>query len=234
MKTIYENVKKIVFALCVLSYCSDIYCQENNFSIDLELVFIEISDFHPKCETAGESDSIPVLINFEFFVNNQISKQYLFGTNTRYYYLDMERYYYKEGNDGIIGRFLLINGNDTIPLYTYIDYLVPNSPKCKTVIWGSINFVEDLKKHPIFAPFLCRFSGSERGIKILYDYLDKCELIYVPVVSDYERKLRILKDEAKIELDYPKSPIKVNKRKPFEIHIFKNEDNDDYVIYPLR
>ena len=104
-------IKRVIGFTCViLLLLTNVYAQENEISIDLELVSVWESEYQPSPQGLIKGDTLPEIINFEFIVYNHTDKALMFGSNSHlYYHPDWNNSEYGE-----IGRFLMINGADTI------------------------------------------------------------------------------------------------------------------------
>lgn len=206
----------------------DMHAQKSEISMGLEILSIVQSDFHPKSLRKVKGDTIPIKINFEFFVFNHTNKPLLFGSNTRHSYNKN----WDNSNYGEIGQFLMINGTDTIALYTDYGALVPGTAKDTVAYWASIEGVEDSKKHPVFVPFLQHWGNSGKDwVKQLYNYLKNCHFVYRPILSDYQRRLDEFEDKSIIDsIVYPREIIEIKKSDPFIICIC--DFGGDYYLYP--
>lgn len=224
-------IKRIIgFTYVILFLLTDVYAQENEISIDLELVSVWESEYQPSPQGLIKGDTLPEIINFEFIVYNHTDKALMFSSNSHlYYHPDWNNSEYGE-----IGRFLMINGVDTISLYTKMSGFGANTLYDNEVIWGSIESFHDLETHPVFRPFLNRWNyvGRNRG-KELYNYLKDCQFIYVPIQSDYQRRLDEFEDNSMInQITYPRDTIKIKKKDPFEIIVNFGDSEEEYYIYP--
>lgn len=210
-------------------FCENAYGQKNKFSITAEIISVERNAFpKSKCKNIPPNDTMPIRINIEFIVKNETRKKMLFSSNTKNYYRNQEYLYYSDSNYGIIGRFLMINKCDTIVLFTDKYNLVPTSQD-DIVIWGTVDYFE---KDSTFNDLLCRFTQSGQNYKEeIYSYLKECQFIYIPVVSDYERKLAELDDKETKGIVFPQKIIAVKKKAPFLVE-FLTEDELDGEIYP--
>lgn len=221
--------KRIVCCICFYIFLlTDIYAQKNELSIELELVNISRSDFHPRSLKSIKNDTIPIRMTFEFLVYNKTNKLLLFGSNTQHYY----RKKWDDSNYGEIGRFLMINKTDTIALFTYYGSLIPNNLRDTVAFWGSIEGVEDSRTHPVFIPFLSHWGNmGKEWINELYKYLKACRFVYVPIQADYQRRLDEFEDKSMIDsIVYPRDIIEIKKKDPFDIIISDSEE--EYYIYP--
>lgn len=222
-------VKRIVYCLCFLMFfLMNTFAQKKELSIELELVNILRSDFHPRSLKKIKNDTIPIRMLFEFLVYNRTNKPLLFGSNTRHYY----RKKWDNSNYGEIGRFLMINDLDTIALFTYYGSLIPNNRNDTVAFWGSIEGVEDSQTHPVFVPFLRHWGNlGKNWVKELYEYLKACHFIYVPIQADYQRRLDEFEDKSMIDsIVYPRDIIEIKKKEPFDIII--SDSYEEYYIYP--
>ena len=222
-------IKRVIGFTCViLLLLTNVYAQENEISIDLELVSVWESEYQPSPQGLIKGDTLPEIINFEFIVYNHTDKALMFGSNSHlYYHPDWNNSEYGE-----IGRFLMINGADTISLYTKMSGLGANTLYDNEVIWGSIESFHDLETHPVFRPFFNRWNyvGKDRG-KELYNYLKDCQFLYVPIPADYQRRLDKFEDKSMInQITYPRDTIQIKKKDPFEIIVSDSEE--EYYIYP--
>ncbi|MDE6821133.1 hypothetical protein [Bacteroides acidifaciens] len=204
------------------------YAQKSEISIGLEILTVVQSDFRPLALHKVKGDTIPVRVSFEFFVMNHTDKPLLFGSNTRHYY----KRNWDNSSYGEIGRFLMINGTDSIALYTDYGSLVLSTPKDTVAYWASIESVEDSKIHPVFVPFLRHWGNSGKDwIGKLYNYFKDSRFVYIPILSDYRRRLGEFEDKSIIEsIVYPREVIEIKKREPFFICISDFEGN--YYFYP--
>lgn len=227
-----ENLNRANALLCIMLFLFlphlHSYGQQDSISITAEIVSVTRSArFKPKCRNMSRRDTIPSVISFEFVIENKTEKNMIFGSNTRDYYWNQEYFHYSNSNYGIIGRFLLINKSDTIVLFTDQYNLVPD-PDEDIVIWGSVDYSV---KDPASTNLLCYFAQFRDTYKEkIYNYLKDCELIYVPVISDYERKLAKLSVEERESLIFPQKIIHVKKKDPFMVLFGKYRD--DYEVYP--
>ena len=203
----------------------------NELSIELEIVSVSKGDYPPSPQGVLKGDTLPERIDFEFIVYNNSNKILIIGSNTRCYY------YPKSYADyGQIGRFLMINGVDTIPLYTDMYYLHPNPHRSTTAIWGIIES-SYFSHYPIFSSFMNRWADmAKRGencIKGIYDYLKASRFVYVPIQADYQRRLDKFEDKSLIDcIIYPRKAIEVKKVEPFIIAVGYSEEHDCEYIYP--
>lgn len=220
----------IFFEFCVS--CENAYGQKDYVSITAEIISVERSTVRkPKCEKIPPQDTIPRRINIEFIVKNETRKKVLFGSNTKNYYRNEEYLYYSDSNYGVIGRFLMINRCDTIVLFTdrFNFYDLDTDEHKEIAIWGTVDYFE---KDSTFNDLLCRFAQFGENYKEkIYSYLKECKFIYVPVISDYERKLAEMDDKEKEEVTFPQKTISVKKKNPFLVE-FLNDDEFDGEIYP--
>ncbi len=206
------------------------YAQINELSIELEIVSISKGDYHPSPQELVKGDTFPKRIDFEFIVYNNSNKMLMIGSNTRcYYHFDG-----KDTNCEEIGRFLMINGMDTIPLYTDRYYLHPNPHSGVKAIWGIIESSKDSKTCPIFTPFLRRWTNvGNDNIKELYNYLKFSRFVYVPILADYQRALNKINNKSIIDcIIYPRNTLEVKKKEPFSVFVGYSEEKDHDYIYP--
>ena len=127
----------------------------------------------------------------------------------------------------------MINGADTISLYTKMSGLGANTLYDNEVIWGSIESFHDLETHPVFRPFFNRWNYvRERSRqRAFYNYLKDCQFLYVPIPADYQRRLDKFEDKSMInQITYPRDTIQIKKKNPFEIIVSDSEE--EYYIYP--
>ena len=214
---------------------ANIFSQNKGISIKLEFASVVRSlNRHNPCKGVSDKDTVPYLISFVFFVQNHTGKELLFGTNTMGYYWKFEKYYYKDNNNGVIGRFFMINGEDSIPLFTRNFNLVPFPNDNDITVWGQIEYCKSYRRMSVFRDLLCRFSQPGTNTKeYIYEYLRQARIIYVPVVSDYERWFNMPRNELKKnEVVYPQDTIEVYKNDPFRIFFLWNDDQESYEIYP--
>lgn len=208
------------------------YAQKNELSIELEIVSVSKGDYRPSPQGLIDCDTFPKRIDFEFIVYNSSNKILMIGSNTRFYYDS-------EGNGtgyGEIGRFLMINRTDTIPLYTDRYHLVLDPHSSTRAIWGIIERSKDSKICPVFAPFLNRWTDKGKNcIKELYEYLNASRFVYIPILADYQRRLDEIKDKSLIDcIIYPCNAVEVKKKEPFFFIVGYSEENDYDYIYPLK
>ena len=97
-------IKRVIGFTCViLLLLTNVYAQENEISIDLELVSVWESEYQPSPQGLIKGDTLPEIINFEFIVYNHTDKALMFGSNSHlYYHPDWNNSEYGE-----IGRFLM-------------------------------------------------------------------------------------------------------------------------------
>lgn len=218
----------VCMGLIILSLI-DIYAQRSEFSIGLELLTVDASDIHPSPSGGIEGDTVPVGLYFEFFVINHTNKPFLFGSNTRHYY----RRNWDDSDCGEGGRFLMINGVDTIALFSrdrILDFKATEYPDT-IFVWATIEEVEDSETHPVFVPFLRHWeSMGENWLEPIYTYLKDSRFVYVPIQSDYQCALD--KYRGKLATDsfiYPRDAIEIKKEDPFIIII--NLSREEYYFY---
>lgn len=204
-----------------------LFAQDKDISIELELVNVCIRSSEPNHLGLEKGDTIPYRITFEFIVYNNTQKSMLFGSNTKSYY----RNEWTRSECGIIGSFLMINDKDTIALYTDYGSLVPRPHGSSFTCWGSIDDIEDSEIHPAFAPFLKKWSNTKGVVDKIYNYLNSSRFVYVPIDSDYERRINTF-DNLSISNDivHPRNNIEVRKQFPFIIII--SESDDKYFVFP--
>ena len=66
-------IKRVIGFTCViLLLLTNVYAQENEISIDLELVSVWESEYQPSPQGLIKGDTLPEIINFEFIVYNHI------------------------------------------------------------------------------------------------------------------------------------------------------------------
>lgn len=187
----------MVVAFVVNGYAQRYFHPINELSIELEIVSISKGDYPPSSQGLLRGDTLPEKINFEFIVYNNSNKILMIGSNTCCYY-DPE----SDADYGQIGRFLMINGVDTIPLYTDRYYLHPDPHTGVTVIWGIIES-SYFSHFPIFSSFMNRWADmAKRGencIKGIYDYLKASRFVCVPIQADYQRRLDKFEDKSLID-----------------------------------
>ena len=64
-------IKRVIGFTCViLLLLTNVYAQENEISIDLELVCVWESEYQPSPQGLIKGDTLPEIINFEFIVYN--------------------------------------------------------------------------------------------------------------------------------------------------------------------
>lgn len=236
------NVKRLICSSCMaIIFIVNGYAQEDAFQInelliELEIISISEDDYHPDSPLLLKGDTFPTQIKFEFIVYNNSNKILMIGSNTRYHFkpytIDSDIDYRE------IGRFLMIHGVDTIPLYTDQPYLYPDPYYSSTAIWATIESIYDSKEHPIFTSFLNRWADmAKRGenyIQGLYDYLKASRFVYVPIQADYQKRLDKFKDKSLVDcIIYPRKAIEVKKREPFFIIVGYSEEKDFYVYPPI-
>ena len=68
-------IKRVIGFTCViLLLLTNVYAQENEISIDLELVSVWESEYQPSPQGLIKGDTLPEIINFEFIVYNHTDK----------------------------------------------------------------------------------------------------------------------------------------------------------------
>lgn len=230
-----NNKCYLLFPVLVWFTGINAFAQHGGISIKLEFASVTRSlNRHNPYKGVADKDTVPYLISFAFFVQNHTDKKLLFGTNTKGYYWKYEKYYYKDYNYGVIGRFFMINGEDVIPLFTDYYNIVPFPDGEEPMLWGGIEYRSSYKRTSVFRDFLCRFSRPGTNTKeYIYEYLRQARIIYVPVVSDYERWFNMPRNELKKnEVVYPQDTIEVYKNDPFQIFFLWSDDQEFYEIYP--
>ena len=66
-----------------------------------------------------------------------------------------------------------------------------------------------------------------------YNYLKESHFIYLPISSDYQRRLDKFEDKATLDsITYPREIIEIKKREPFSICISEEFKEDYYYFYP--
>lgn len=226
-------VKRLICIFCMtMIFLFNGYAQINELSIELEIVSVSKGDYRPSSQELIEGDTFPKRIVFEFIVYNNSNKILMIGSNTRYSYEPNEQ----ETSYGEIGRFLMINGVDTIPLYTDAYYLYPSLHYSTRAIWGIIESSKDSKTHSVFTSFLNRWAGMDKcSIKGLYDYLKASRFVYVPILADYQKRLDEIRNKSIINsIIYPLNAIEVKKKRPFVIIVGFSEESEYDYIYPLE
>ena len=94
--------------------------------------------------------------------------------------------------------------------------------------------IQDSKKYPVFVPFFRYWGNSGKDwIAKLYNYLKESHFIYLPISSDYQRRLDKFEDKATLDsITYPREIIEIKKREPFSICISEEFKEDYYYFYP--
>ncbi|WP_163213738.1 hypothetical protein [Bacteroides sp. 519] len=215
--------KYLMLIILNITICDKAHSQD--VSIHLELVSLATSNFKMGCQSEG--DFYIESLNFEFIVENKSKKNILIGSNTRDYYRGYEDLDY----DGIIGKFLVVNGNDTIMLFTDPRILVLSREVNDASYWGAIR--SDASS--VFNNFLCRFPTEKIScLDEVYTYLSKCTFWYVPVMDDYEKliKKKSLQPLNNQEITYPCEPIEIKVKEDLVL-IFGDFENapQSYGLY---
>lgn len=212
----------------IIIFVISLHAQVKELSMELELLNVSRSNIHPSSQGGIIGDTVPVSITFEFFLYNHTHKPLLFGTNTKAYYKPT----WNNSKYGEIGRILMINSADTIPLFTYYGSLIPFNMRDTIAYWATIEAVEDSEVHPVFTPFLSHWGSKGKDwVKELYGYLKACHFIYVPIQADYQRRLDEFEDKSMIDsIVYPRDIIEIKKKEPFDIII--SDSYEEYYIYP--
>ena len=223
-------IKRFCCFIFFVGLLTGVYAQKSEISINLELLTVVQSDYRPLALRKVKGDTIPVRMIFFFRVINHTNKPILFGSNTRHYYQkkwDNSKY-------GIIGEFLMINRTDTIALYTEHGALIPNNLQDSITYWATMECIQDSKKYPVFVPFFRYWGNSGKDwIAKLYNYLKESHFIYLPISSDYQRRLDKFEDKATLDsITYPREIIDIKKREPFSICISEEFKEDYYYFYP--
>lgn len=246
-KTILNIIKELSVKRLICSSCMAIIIVVNGYAqveafqinellIELEIVSVSEDDYHPDSHLLLRGDTFPTQIKFEFIVYNNSNKILMIGSNTRYHFKPST--IENDNGYGEIGRFLMVHGVDTIPLYTDQSYLDPNPSSSSTAIWATIEDIYDSKEHPIFTSFLNRWADmAKRGenyIQGLYDYLKASRFVYVPIQADYQKRLDKFKNKSLVDcIIYPRKAIEVKKREPFFIIVGYSDEKDFYVYPPI-
>ena len=231
----YSNKWPFILGALVWFAGINVFAQRGDFSIKLELASVTrcLNDYHHYKGVLAK-DTVLTMMSFEFVIHNHTGKAFLFGTNTRDYYQNSEEFYYKDRNYGIIGRFFFMNGEDVIPLFTRYSNITADLPDDEEVFWGGINTDSYNKRMSVFGDLLCRFSYPGSNTKeYIYEYLRQARIVYVPVISDYERWFdmpwnRLSKDE----VAYPQDTIEVSRNDPFQILFLWEDEQEFYEVYP--
>ncbi|WP_455586776.1 hypothetical protein [Bacteroides sp.] len=211
------------------------FAQNEGLSIKLEFVSV-VRSLNPyySCKGVSAEDTVSSSIHFAFIVQNYTDKEILFGTNTMGYYWKFKKYYYKGGNNGVIGRFFMLHGEDSIPLFTDYSSLILSSSGQYMTIGGHMEYSKHNKRMSVFRDLLCHFSHPGSNTKeYIYEYLRQARIVYVPVVSDYERWFNISQNDLRRnEVLYPQDTIEVYKNDPFRILFLWEDDEEYYEVYP--
>lgn len=219
--------------LLTFSWSTNIFAQSEDITIRLEFASVSEYFFNSLCKGISVKDTIPHKLSFPFLIENHSNKKMLFGSNTRNYYRKSESLYYKDYNYGVIGRFLMINGTDTIPLFTD-KYNIKPGFKEDIQIWGEVFLGLKNKRMSIFNDLLCRFAHFKVNQKErIYNYLNEARFVYVPVISDYELRMSECEnDSIRNMFIYPQKPIEVIKNDPFTVFFIWNDDQENVETYP--
>lgn len=227
----YAQYLLVLFILLVNTK-SYVYAQKGDITIRLQ--FASVDEYYPfsSCENISKGDTVPYRFSAPFLIENNTKKEMLFGSNTRNYYLELEDMHYKDSNYGVIGRFLMIHGTDTIPLYTD-KYNIHTTERDDLMLWGQVVRFLRNSRSSIFEDLLCRIGSFKTNHKEqIYNFINEARFVYVPVLSDYERRMSECKnDSVRNTIIYPKEPIEVIKDEPFNVFFIWNEDQENAVLY---
>ncbi len=219
---------KILFAVivsCIVA-CNPV---KHNDEIKIQIGVITmcvVNDIEINCDKFAEG---PQSINFYFDIITRSGKNGILGSNTYYHFLDLDSLYYTEDDSGIMGRFVMVNRNDTLVLCSRGISII-REDTCQII--ANIDLMLSSNRNSAFKDLFGKALKSPDGYKqYLYDYIKKSRFLYIPIVSDYKRQIGILKDRSKEELVYPQFPIEINKMKPLKIGIIRNEDETDLEFY---
>lgn len=231
------NDKKWYFLFPLLVWATGINTLAQNEDLSIKLEFASVTRELNRWNTCTDvlpKDTVLSMMSFEFIIQNHTDRRLLFGSNTKGYYWNYEKYYYEDFNYGVIGRFFMINGEDVIPLFTDYHNIVPFLEGEEAVFWGGIEYCSLHKRTSVFRDILCRFSRPGTNTKeYIYEYLRQARIIYVPVISDYKRWFNIPQNKLKKnEVVYPQDTIEVYKNDPFRILFLWNDDQEFYEMYP--
>ncbi len=233
MKNNIKNHWWILLVIFVLSTNINIYAQRGDITIRLEFALFFESFSYTSCGDVSGQDTVPDALNFPFLIENHTKKKMLFGSNTHNYYRNSESLYYKDSNYGVIGRFLMINGSDTIPLFTD-QYNIKPWCSDEIMIWGQIPYSLNDNRTYIFNDLLCRFAHFKNNHKErIYNYLNEARFVYIPIISDYELRMSECEnDSIRSTFIYPMTPIEVTKKDPFTVFFIWDEDMENAEMYP--
>lgn len=210
----------------MILFVASLFAQKNDISIDLELVSINVKSLNLDSLELGKT---LCRISFEFIVYNNTQKNMLFGSNTRNCY----RNKWSNTQYGTIGSFVMVNNEDTITLYTDYGALVPRPHNSSFTCWGTIEDIVGSKTHSAFVQFLKKWDNNEGNIAKIYSYLNNSHFVYIPIDSDYKRRINDFQDQSILDNTvYPRTAIEIRKQYPFKILISDSQDN--YYVFPFE
>lgn len=105
------------------------------------------------------------------------------------------------------------------------------------ILWGIIGSLKSIVNIINVCPSLetCYVIFLIREViqRNIYEYLRQARIVYVPVVSDYERWFNISQNDLRRnEVLYPQDTIEVYKNDPFRILFLWEDDEEYYEVYP--
>lgn len=213
--------------IVVLLFNTDLArAQENDLTIEIDIISIASGYYRLPCDTLGTQYN-PLAITFFYTITNNSDKpMFILGSDTEGYYRNCDIF----TKDGTIGKFYLINNQDSIFLFSRGYH---RSPVWDKPVQHSIEISALDYNHPTMIDFLCKFVRPDESVarKAIFDYLKTSRLVYVPIIEDYEKVLSKYYPDRRDDIAYPKHPIEIPFPNPFVILFGILDEGDSEAYY---
>ncbi len=229
-----KQIDKILIFFVLLIFATRTYAQNSKISIYPEFISICIGKVEKinSCNSIISGDSIPISINFILNIDNLSNKKYMsFGTNS------YNRYYGIISEIGLndtpkeMGYFILINDKDTITLFSQHKTLLPIKDRSFQIVC-SIEDVYSFNQTPQIKSFFCKLLARPKEYKsFLYNYIKESNILYIPILKDYQNTLNEKYSDKKDCTVYPDTIINVDFIKPLSLIISDCEDTSESASY---